>query len=744
MRKNNDEIFNSLEVLEKCAHISPVKAIKVVEAIINTKAPLKPKASFLRGFGKLYGKSHEELIIQCVRILEITRYLETKKVFSILRKLSHHNNPSIKSAAHKVLKELSAYDLFALRQIGYKPQEIILKELIGWSNKKIAENIEILLVILDELLSPDFEGRSNPDYRTITLHSGALNPSEELKTIRNSSLSLLKKAYHQARTLSLKTKVIHVFYGSTQTPHHNLYDDGLEKIIIENTASIIDFYLEILPTAENETIQDIEEQKIWFKKRYQKNLSSNINKLEESINLNLDYQRFRTFVGYDGRLDPDYDFNKDKDTRTKQIEKSIDAVSESTFKDWQGYLLKIVKNYSESDPGGYGYFHSFLEGLGQKKPNLGIRFIKENEKKLSPFLVSLLSGLWKSEAKDEVRKIILDWVKEGKQLPTCALVFSIIGDIDEEIIKAVFNKAKTLKDTQALNNIIRSIVQNYSKNQNLKSILLNSVTELSKNNNSAWINYLWFKSEHFSNFEEKDFDIILSSLLLVDNIGFAAESLLKPIAEKYPTKIIDFFHERVAIKAKKKKKMHDPYDAVPYHLDHVREPLRKAEAILVPKLLSWYKDGGKENNWYFQWEASNLFEKIFPAFSATLEKSLIKLVNKGDEKSRKIIFSVLQKYEGENFLWGLISAIIKKYKGKDSYKEIASHIMGYLSQMGVVSGEDGFVRGYQQKKDQIQKYKKDKVLKDFIREYENSLDKRIIDEQKRTNESIELMKRGVN
>jgi len=89
--------------------------------------------------------------------------------------------------------------------------------------------------------------------------------------------------------------------------------------------------------------------------------------------------------------------------------------------------------------------------------------------------------------------------------------------------------------------------------------------------------------------------------------------------------------------------------------------------------------------------------------------------------------------------------MIKQYAGSKEYEEVRDHLFGYLSQTGVVSGEDGFVRAFEAKKVEAQALKDDpnKSVKKFAKEYEEYLNKRIIAEQKRTDEQIELMKRGL-
>ncbi|TSC81799.1 MAG: RelA/SpoT protein [Parcubacteria group bacterium Gr01-1014_20] len=747
MLKNNDEIFNNLELLEEYAHITPDKAFQIVRSIVDTKRPLKTKAYRLKGLaGKVHGKSHEDLLLRGVKILDKIRYLETKKVVKILERLHQHSSQSIKSEVSKTFERLSQYNLFVLQQIEYKTQNLILDEVESWSDKKLIKNLEIICVIAKELLTPTFEGHSMPDYKTFTLHSGPLVVSDHLKNLRRRSISLLRKIYLLSSELTQKTKILQTLREATQTPRSHLYGDDMEQMVLENTNNIIDFYLEILPNSENEIIQDIEEQKIWFVRRFEKKPPKKINRLDEAIRSNSAYGMFRVFVGYDGRLDPDYDFNKDRETRSQKINEFVSDITETNFEEWRQKILEVIKNYSATEPGSYGYFEKFLSELGNKKPNLGIRLVEKNEKELAPFLINLLSGIWRSDAKEHAKKIISRWVDKGKYLYSWAFISVIVDDFDEKLFRKVIDKAKKLKDIRALNNTLRSILHHYPKRKSLKSVFIEILTELIKHKNTWWVENLWFKGEPILlDLTEKELHVILDGLLLLPNVDYREEEILKPIAEKYPEKVINFFHERVEMKSKKKRGIDDRYDGVPFNFHKLGETLRKHEEVIVPMLLKWYGDGGKNHNWLFSWEASHLFEEIFPGFSPILEQSLIDLIKKGSKNSRNIVFSVLSKYEGGKFLWGIVKALVRQYADTKEYERVRGNLFGYLSQTGVVSGEDGFVRAYQAKKQEIQELGKDsdKRVKRFVREYGDYLDKHIVHEQKRTNEQIELMKRGL-
>ncbi|MDO8886073.1 hypothetical protein [Candidatus Oleimmundimicrobium sp.] len=242
------------------------------------------------------------------------------------------------------------------------------------------------------------------------------------------------------------------------------------------------------------------------------------------------------------------------------------------------------------------------------------------------------------------------------------------------------------------------------------------------------------KDSILSSLSKTDFDIILENLLLVPNIDYRIEKILMPIAEKYPKKIINFFHERVLIKAKEKQE--ERYDAVPFNFHKANEPLSKNAKVVVPEILKWFT----KKDWLFYWEGSHLLKAIFPTFNKVLEEELIRLVKSKDNKKVEITFSILRAYKGEVFLHSVCKELIKNYPENDKYDK---EMFIVLSQTGGVWGEYGFVERYKEKKEAIQSWKKDKnrAIQSFVKKYDNYLDKKISYERKRADEDIELRKR---
>ena len=108
--------------------------------------------------------------------------------------------------------------------------------------------------------------------------------------------------------------------------------------------------------------------------------------------------------------------------------------------------------------------------------------------------MSILSGVWKGDKK-QAKNLISKWINDGKYLHAWGFIFVATDEMDQTLLRKVLNKARTIKDTQALNNVLRSILHHYPKDNNLKSKFIEVIKVLTKLKNTWWVNNLWFKSD---------------------------------------------------------------------------------------------------------------------------------------------------------------------------------------------------------------------------------------------------------
>jgi hypothetical protein len=749
--ESNNELHENLTLLQKYIEEFGDKTPKELNIIEIVKSALKKSKSLKikpirTSFGNLKGYSYKDVTDVCLDILNDLRYFYPEKVLNLLIMLSLDKEPEVKKKSLEILSRLSQYNLHALKKIGYYPQLLILEKIEKWGTEQLIERIESIAEISDKLLSPSFEGHSMEDYKTFSLQFGALKVTNNLKEIRKRTIILLKKLYLLVNDLKQKQKIIIKLQEVTRMPDRGGYDKDMENMVLDDTNALIDYYISIIPNADNEIVKDIEEYTYWLSRRFDVKKLTRIKELQFLVASNKEYEIFRTLVGYDYYIadqeeDPEkIDWKEVEARRKAKIQEFINDISEENYGEWKRKILSLIKNYSfPKDQGNFLHFNFLLNELGKQKPEIAYKFLIEIDKKIEPFLTHLIAGIWESPLKQSVKDLIFKWVNEGKHLSQCALVFDYVGAMNKSLINEIFKKAKEIenKDVQndTFNNIIRSIVKNFPTHKNTKKLFINSIKELTKNKNWYWIYNEWrSRGLILKALTQADVNTIFENLLFLSDIKYPAEKVLTPIAEKYPQKIISFFYKRFLIQ--KKKKQEDHYDAIPYRLHQLNKPLSENAEIVVPEILKWFK----KKDLLLHWEGSHLIEAIFPVFNKRLEEELIKLIKSKNGKNIRIVFSILRAYKGEESLHNICKELIKEYPTNDDYHK---KIFIVLSQMGVVSGEYGFVEGFKKKKEEIKSWKKDKnkAIQLFVKEYEDFLDKRILYEQKQADEIIELRKR---
>ena len=749
--ESNNELHKNLTLLHKYigefGDKTPkeLNIIKIIESALEKSKPLKIKPIKMT-IGHLKGYTYADVADVCLDILNDLRYFYIEEVFNLLIMLSLDKEPEVKKKSLEILARLSQYNLNALKKIGYYPQLLILGKIEEWNTKQLIERIESIVNISGKFLNSSFEGYSMKDYKTVAFQFGALKVDDNLKKIRNRTIAMLNKLYVVVEDRKQKQKIIQALQEATRLPRGD-YDKDMENMVLDNTNELINYYISIIPNADNEIVQDIEEDIYWLTQRLDANKVPRIKELQSLISSKKEYDIFKTFVCYHyyetdiEKVEPEkLDWKEKEERRRNKIKEFVNDISEKNFKDWEQKILSIIKNYSfPEDQGKFWHFHFFLKELGEQKSEIAYRLLINNEEKLEPFITHLISGIWKSSLKQSAKKLISKWVNEGKHLSQCALVFNYIGEIDKSLINEIFNKAKKIDDkniqNDTFNNIIQSIVKNYSKHKYTKNLFINSIKELTKNKNWNWIYNEWYsRGLILKSLTNANVDAIFENLLFLPDIKYPAEEALTQIAENYPKKIINFFYKRFLIQ--KNKKREDHYDAIPYKLHQMNKPLGENVKIIVPKILKWFN---KKDD-FLHWEGTRLIESIFPVFNKSLEKELIKLVKSKNKKNIRIVFKILHAYKGEEFLHNIYKELIKEYPQNDDYH---NEIFIALSQMGVVSGEYGFVEGLKKKKEEIQSWKEDddKAIQTFVKKYEDHLRKRIIIEKKQADEDIELRKR---
>ncbi len=740
---SNEETNSYLELLKKYCFRVPKESLQIVGKIINSPKPLPPKAQHVDGIGNIAGKSHVGLIISCLDILENLRYLRMDGVFKLLLGLTKSDEQAVKSRTVEILRKLSEFDLFVLQKIGYEPQVLLLNEIERWGVSNLEGHMDTIIEIGKEVLKSSFEGQSMSDYKTVTLQFGPLVPSNNLKLIRKRMINILERLFYLTDSVGEKKRILEVMNGASQTPHQGNYGEDLVEMVLEDVNYLVDFFTKILPDSDFPIVQNIEEFSNRYLKRFSADQIKGLSELRSLIENNNEYSIFRTLVGHNYKFSDDWR-EADKERKTK-LDEFVGSFNDEKFAIWERRIVDIATKNSDSEPSAFQYFYMLLNELGKRKPKLALKLLTQNEKELQPFLIHLLNGLWESDLHKETKSLVENWIATGKNLTIIAALFIQIKP-DLEILTGIFEQAKRNPGERVFINLIGVCTTHYERSNQLKSIFIGSVQELTKLDSTSWVNYSWFRSlSIIKSLTEQEVEVILTNLLKAKNVDYNVEEVLAPIAKLYVEKVIDFFHSRVNIYKSFDDRLASRYDAVPYQFNELQDTLAEKAEIVIPGVLSWYS----EEDWLFKYEASQLLKNIFPEFNKRLESDLLKMIERDGDQNARAVLAVLHDYDGEKFSYPVCKAFVKKFIGKNKppkNQNYKADLFLILSSTGTVMGEYGFVEAYENKLSQIQTWKqeRDKSILNFVTDYERWIKNRIDFEKKQADEMVVLMKKRID
>ena len=105
---DSDEILEYLNLIEEFVYKTPQIAVEIVHHIVEGKP--KPTRIHKAPFGEFEGKSHKDLMLKSIELLDHIRYIVPDEVLKLAAQLSLDENSAIKAKALEVVKKFSQYD----------------------------------------------------------------------------------------------------------------------------------------------------------------------------------------------------------------------------------------------------------------------------------------------------------------------------------------------------------------------------------------------------------------------------------------------------------------------------------------------------------------------------------------------------------------------------------------------------------------------------------------------------------
>jgi ppGpp synthetase/RelA/SpoT-type nucleotidyltranferase len=766
--KDNNELHNLLERFATYVfpYYDDLQSVHheirsaVVSAIKQAReTPMRPIDN--TPFDALPGYTVEQIMRLADAIVDRLRYVNEEAVeatFDAICELF----PGAKSDEERQLllqsaKNLSEHELDVWKQVGPLVQHLLVERIRRIDIGTLASIKPVVMEVLGQVLQPEVEGTSST-YNTLTIHKGAVVPSEMLIDIRANAIKILKSLFRDAKTDAERHEVVQQLSIATRTPYSGNYSNELLKTILDDTANIVEFYKEVAVDQSYELLQKLEHDLLWLYRRNRdmpndtandptiaisrQRLTEQILAFRDLLNSNQGFVVYKTLVGLQSVFPPawedaSFDLEGQEAYRSQQLNELLDEVTEENADKW----LSVLSRCAQTDSNDLATLGRFLEDLGRLKPHILITYLDRLDERLAGFLPAMLTGLEGGAKGDVAQEKVRNWVDTRQYLPQIIWYQRFAANFDADVLeRALIAAIEVGDDIAVLNAVSTSVVRHGEVAGGLiERVFLPAIGYLTAKGDTRWVNALWpsqKKRALLQDLNSEQADQVLASLVRHHQIDYHVGDALAAIAASWPTKLVDFFGSRLEIESKPAAGDKKRYEAIPFRFYLLHEQLAKTPEYLVEKARSWFE----KDKLLFQYRGGRLLSNVFPNFPAELVRILQSLIQGHDRANIEFVVKILRNYEGKAFIYDLCKEIVALLPPEDT---LLNEIEAALDSTGVVTGEFGFVEAYKRKRTEFESWLSDpqESVQSFARRHVLSLDRRIAAEQRRSEEDLEMRKR---
>lgn len=763
--KNNNERYDLLTSLKEYAlpNYDDIPAIygdlraPLVEAAIASRGvPVEPIKT---PFGDLEGHTAADVTNVIVEIFDNFRYANIERTFSALCEV-YWDEPDREVRKHIIdaAKRLAHYDLDVWRQVGPGVQLALVGIIERIDASDRAALRPLLITVWSEVLDSGISG-TTWKANAVSIRSGALPVSEELKTVREKAMSGLFDLFGQSTTESQKRQVISALREATRVPTQAGYSNELLALTLTDAKRIVDFFglhaagqpYELLEHVEHDFLYDYriarglaqDETDRFACRSVAKDLMASIEAFRDKVNSDETFVRYKTLVGFESVFPPhwedeNFDFAEADTYRRERASEFIDAISDAIEDEWYGVIARCAATESD-DLATFPVFSDFLYRLAKAKPAIASRYLNRTDDRVLNFLPAFLSGLSDSGSQADYQSTLTRHLADGKHLTAIARHFRKTSTLAVASVKEVLERAISSGDDIAVMECLVLAIERHDPQQRplVDAVFVPAITYLTGRKDARWVNGAWFLETgktFFPALSAGQADLVLDNLLAFPKIEHHAERILVYIAQRHPEAVWRFFKQRL-IRMREDKK--ERYEAFPYRFFGLEKPLADNVDLAVGAVRKWFRPDDP----LFRFDGGRLLSTVFPLFPEPFANKLSDMAANGSDEDVGFVLGVLQNSKGEVATHTVLKALVNRLSGDDPR---LAQVEISLQNTGGVWGEFGLVEVFRQKKTEIASWLEDPRprVKEFAAEYIRRLDQRIASEQRSAEQESELRKRN--
>lgn len=719
------------------------------------KAAMTPEKPVVLGPHEYPGKSLDDIVDACLNVVDRLRYRDQQGVAETWRIAGEAFDLAAtekgQARAIQSVKTLAENNLHVWKQAGPWAQCQVAALLEAELDKP--ERRRMLVAAAEAILSPEVTGTTSGS-ATITLHQGAVIPSDDLASARGQAIAALETLLFTPNASDQKV-VFDALLKAASFPYTSNYDHRLVRLVDNDTLRIVDIATRLVPIVDRFLRGSIEHRMLRLYRHgggltekdeenadlvaLRNQLRAALEAFRDRVNDDPAYTIHKMLVGFEtvSRADWDraeFDFEASATERKEAIAALVDSLTDATFEDLVPTLLDVVQVRS-SDGATFVSFHEFLVGLGRDKPALALKLIAGRVDDLEAFLSPLLDGLSESARADDGADLCRKWIERGAHLRQILFHCSRTRRFDFSLFEAAVQAVMAGQDEQAVLILVDLASRLADVHPGaIEVALLPAIRRLAASGNHHWIDRTWFKwnAEYVALFSEAQIDELLALAEPLDRLGTHGEWLAAAIAGRWPGKVLAWLGRR--IERQREREWGERYEAVPFSFHRLNAALENHGTAVVETARSSYSPDDVS----FRYTGGRLINQVFKDASR-IEDELRPFAS-GTDDDRRFLLEVLAAYDGSPTIDSLCRDLVAATEPESM---TWTSVEMAIDSTGVVSGDFGMVEAYLGKKAALTEWLKDDRpnVRQFAEGHILDLDRQIAADRRRSMEELHLRKR---
>lgn len=725
------------------------------DAVIRAPAmPDVPHKAFHREYP---GTKSDAVIAKISRILEsgYLLYASPERMFDALVAMRQAAmTEDERKPIDDLTRRFAQHDRRAWQQVGPGLQRLLVDRIAGLEDAALVAAAPSATIMLREALSSTVTGTSW-QAESMTLHSGSVAVTEDLKAMRRDALHQLERLHGLLSEDNARKEVRHAMLAAGNTPNNAGYTDLLGEVIMDDLAHVVRFFTSVMPNLGLEARRQLEVD--LHRKFYayhalppgmmnKPELIAAQGRLVEAITVcraalegDPDFDRYRLLVGHDSVTPlmwakPGLDYEAAAKERFAALDALVASVDAGSAKDWLARLEGFVETRSE-DMATFLGLQEFIKKLAAAQPDILLDWMPRLSNRLANWLPGMLHGLSDAGHGAAVDPLIETWVAEDKHLWSIAWYLQFAEAFRFDLLATITAKGLATDDDQILHNVAVAAARQSTKHPDrlFDAIFLPAVQSLSSRGLFGWVGgmFNWDELGLLKGLSAEQVEPLLALMIDMPRLGTNGEALVAVVAREHVQAVIDFIGRRFS---HERETGDFRYEDLPHALHYLRAPLAAAPVEIVAAARRWFDADPS----FSEFRGGRLIAQLFP----NLEHPLYPLLYSQIEESREgidFVLSVLRAFEGEKFLHPLLRAIVGFLPAEDELLRIVDIV---IDSSGVLIGEYGSVEAQEARKALVAEWETDDndAVRAFAARFVKAADNQLAMERRRADRSVALRK----